>query len=398
LKGGEIVRERKVVQSQKKGLVGGEAHVPLHDFSNVQYYGEIGVGSTEQKFEVIFDTGSSNLWVPSKECGDSCKGHATYDHSASSDYTEDKTPFNIQYGSGPVGGYLSKDSVTVGGLKLKQTRLAEITTAEGLGAAYSMGKFDGILGLGWQQISVDHIPPVFTQMWQEKLVDEPVFSFKLSHKDGVDGELLFGGVDKSVYNEGEMDYVPLSKKGYWQIDMGDVKANGDSITGGAKQQAIVDSGTSLLTAPSAVINKLCAKVGCHNILGRIIISTKAKFEMSFELGGKEYTLNESNLVLPVFPFFHIGLLAMQPMDIPPPNGPLWILGDIFMQKYYTVFDLGKARVGIAPYKTQASTQLLKASTPAAAEKTVAVAIKKSDKENEVLQKEKSVLRDLIEKA
>ena len=44
------------------------AKVPIHDFSNVQYYGEVSIGSTEQQFEVIFDTGSSNLWVPSKEC------------------------------------------------------------------------------------------------------------------------------------------------------------------------------------------------------------------------------------------------------------------------------------------------------------------------------------------
>lgn len=89
----------------------------IKDYANAQYYGSISIGQPPQSFEVIFDTGSSNLWVPKvgcTHCGNPFFGtpKSKYDHLQSTSYQPDGKEFEIMYGSGSVSGYFSSDDGT----------------------------------------------------------------------------------------------------------------------------------------------------------------------------------------------------------------------------------------------------------------------------------------------
>jgi len=62
--------------------------VVINGFDDAQWYGALSLGTPQQTFEVIFDTGSSNVWVPSSQCSESaCSTKTKYDHGKSSSYS-----------------------------------------------------------------------------------------------------------------------------------------------------------------------------------------------------------------------------------------------------------------------------------------------------------------------
>jgi len=325
---------------------GGTGKVVISQMEDAQYYGPIGVGTPSQTFNVIFDTGSSNLWIPAANCSD-CGAHPTFKATDSSTYVPNGAPFNIQYGSGPVSGYLGADDLNVGGLAVSNVTFAEITDASGLGLAYLIGAFDGILGMAFQTISVDNLPPVFFEMIDQGVVDKPIFAFYLE-TSGQNGELMFGGADPTHYS-GNMVQVPLISDTYFEVALNDMStATTGKITKTTK--AILDTGTSLLALPTADATAFAKAVGASPTINPNEYTVDCGSvpnlpTMSITIGGQTFTLTGAQYTINVEDVEC--LLAVTGIDIPAPAGPLVILGDPFLRTYYAAFDVVNKQVGLA---------------------------------------------------
>ncbi|XP_028695277.2 napsin-A isoform X2 [Macaca mulatta] len=323
--------------------------VPLSNYRDVQYFGKIGLGTPPQNFTVVFDTGSSNLWVPSRRChffSVPCWLHHRFDPKASSSFQANGTKFAIQYGTGRVDGILSEDKLTIGGIKGASVIFGEALWEPGL--VFTFAHFDGILGLGFPILSVEGVRPPMDVLVEQGLLDKPVFSFYLNRdpKEPDGGELVLGGSDPAHYIP-PLTFVPVTVPAYWQIHMERVKV-GPGLTLCVRGcAAILDTGTSLITGPTEEIRALHAAIGGYPLLAGeyiILCSEIPKLPaVSFLLGGVWFNLTAQDYVI-------------QALDVPPPAGPFWILGDVFLGTYVAVFDRGDtksgARVGLARARTR----------------------------------------------
>ncbi|XP_075061437.1 cathepsin E-A-like [Mixophyes fleayi] len=333
-------------------LVAGSTSEYLFDYMNAQYYGVISIGTPPQKFNVVFDTGSSNFWIPSSFCiSEACNVHKKFSSYLSTSYKHIGTTFSIHYGTGQLVGITGKDTLQISNLTIEGQDFGQSILEPG--RTFVLAQFDGVLGLGYPSLAVGSAVPVFDQIMKQNLVQEPIFSFHLNKDDDnqYGGELILGGIDKSLY-KGPIHWIPLTEKGYWQIRLDNIKVRGEIAFCPNGCEAIIDSGTSLITGPSADIKLLQKLIGASPLsFGEFAVDCEEASSLpivTFTIGQKDYTITPTQYVLQE----HMGksplcLSGFQPMDLPTNHGPLWILGDIFMSKFYSVFDRVHDRVGLA---------------------------------------------------
>lgn len=313
--------------------------ISIHDYNNMQYYGDIKVGG--QLFTVIFDTGSANLWVPSTRCETSCFNKNRYDSKLSSTYIENDDIFYIQYGSGPVSGYLSTDNVEFGNILIEHQTFAEVTHAEGLIDIYQYGKFDGILGLAFTPVSVNLIPSPMDNLISQGLIEHAMISFNLGNNS--DGELIIGGYEEEKIN-GTIEFINLIEIDYWTVVLDEIKIGNDKLNNVKK--AIIDTGTSLLVGSPSEVNKVASSlnatviddvciVDCNSDLPNIEIILDKR---SFVLTPDDYLIKDCINEIECNCYLSI-------METNEEEQDFWILGDVFIKKYYTIFDFENKRVG-----------------------------------------------------
>lgn len=329
---------------------------PLNNFKDCQYYGSLTIGTPPQTFAILFDTGSSNLYVPSvlcsKEDNDGCQQQNKYNNSQSSTYYPNGVPFSITYGDGATSsGFLSSDVVQVAGLLVVNQTFAEVTDEKG--ETFHTDAFDGILGLGYHTISVDKVTPWFYNLYDQGLIDQPVFGFYLNRdpEEEIGGELVLGGRDSSHYT-GDFTYLDVTHRGYWQIHMDGVEVDGGKARVCRKGcQAIVDSGTSLIVGPDEEVYNIHRALGAvPSWNGEYLFSCDELASLPdvvITLAGQRFHLTAEQYVIRDVSYIGEPVCSSGFVGSPPEDNFSWILGDVFMGPYYTEFDMGSDRVGFA---------------------------------------------------
>jgi len=315
-------------------------NITIENSKDLSYYGLISVGTPPQTFEVVYDTGSSNLWVPNagaQQAG--CNVKNVYDHFNSSTFVKNCTPLSITYGSGPVSGYLSVDTVTIAEYQLPNFTFAEMTDVSGLSTAYCLGDFDGICGMGWEALS-NGLPTPMGELARSGQLSDQVFAFYLGHK--TKGELVIGGVDPAHYT-GDFFVTPLTARDYWRVALTGVKVPGVSweVEGAS---AILDSGTSLLAGPQQDVGIIVNMLGAFPdpSSGLYFIDCAVSSTLTFSIGGKDFDFSVEDLaIIQENSTCFLGIQSIGPSE------SVWILGDVFMRKYYVKFDWCHGEIGIA---------------------------------------------------
>ncbi|XP_066561750.1 pepsin A-like [Amia ocellicauda] len=187
-------------------------HFPGWYFSTqLAYFGVISIGTPPQSFKVFFDTGSSNLWVPSVYCNSAaCGNHQRFNPSQSSTYRSTSQTLSIQYGTGSMTGILAYDTVTVAGI-VDTNQIFCLSESEASFMYYM--EADGILGLAFPSIASSGATPVFDNMMNQGLVSQDLFSIYLSGNGQAGSVLTLGDIDPSYYS-GQINWIPLFSESY----------------------------------------------------------------------------------------------------------------------------------------------------------------------------------------
>ncbi|SAL95076.1 hypothetical protein [Absidia glauca] len=319
-------------------------------YVDVEYVGTIGVGSPQVKFDMVLDTGSADIWVPAFPCF-TCGNHPLFMSISSSSYTPLFRRWSLSYFDGSyVGGVVGKDTLHIGELSHSNQ-----TVGLALLESPSFAKnnyMDGIFGLSFPSLSLTkQSNSIIMDMYNKKEIDEPVVGMYLGRtRDGGKGEATFGGVNPEHFS-GELEYIDVTRKRYWQVDFGGVEIDGTLHTSSFANQAMIDTGTTLAILPTTLVQAIHDAIpgGSYvNNMGWFFpCKTTSNATVAFQLGGKKFAVPISELIrdryLPENPSQCLTGLGAS-------DSGLVILGATFLRNFYSAYDFKNAKVGLAPSK------------------------------------------------
>ncbi|EER03390.1 conserved hypothetical protein [Perkinsus marinus ATCC 50983] len=381
---------------------------PLIDVANTQYFGPIQIGTPPQTATVIFDTGSADMWVPNSRFHPS--NSTTFVPSASNSFrrlTYGVGSVQGRMGSdrvcfGAVKNDPSSDMVSPPPrnlpLCIPHQNLVVSETSKDLEG----GLYDGVMGLGFSALSTTGTTAL------ENIISrlaEPVLAFSLIEDPiaaaTMGSSITFGGLDGAMYRPDTLTWTPLVGHVYWAMETvlevleekthekdglagdggGAVSEDGKNDANddiGAfprqlfiqRQAVVLDSGTSYLLVPrpdfvkflSALLpsDKLaeCSALKPSNLLicpcqlQRYARKINVRVVCIIDSHCPRTQVLVANRQFPIFPADYFtgpalsGGQCVLEVQMGHDTSP-WVFGDTFMKKFYTVFDVGHSRIGLA---------------------------------------------------
>jgi len=341
------------------------------------YFGSLAIGTPPQPFNVILDTGSSDLWVAGADCNTCGQGIPVFDSTSSTTIRNLTAPFSITYGSGAASGALFQDTVQMAGFALqKQTFGVVDTVSDGL----LEDSISGLLGLAWNTIASSGATPLIQALAEQPAtLSAPLFGFfltrfldKLTTQDDPEqfgGQFSLGFTNTSLYT-GAIDFanIPPGQESFWSLDMKQITVQGTPvpITKGETLSAI-DTGTTLVGGPADMIAAIYKQIpgsqaGTGDLDGYYTYPCSTNVVITLQFGAKAWPVSSSDFNLMevsrgtcVGAFFVIDLGAGS-------AAPSWIVGDTFLKNVYSVYQFTPPSVGFAALSARAL-QLSQIGTP-----------------------------------
>ncbi|OCB89454.1 acid protease [Sanghuangporus baumii] len=341
------------------------------DITNQQadssYFAPISVGTPPQEFNVILDTGSSDLWVASNQCLACPQKSPLFDSSQSSSLSSSQQSITISYGSGQVAGTVATDAVSMGGFTISEQTLSIV---DQISSNFLTQPVSGLMGLAFQTIAQSRATPFWETLANENQLTDPEMSFWLTRfvddtqaqelEPG--GAFTLGGTNSSLFT-GDIDFVDIPEDvtpSFWLLPLQEVTVQGNSVsipTGDAGLAAI-DTGTTLVAGPSTAVQNIFNEIQDSEALtgqlqGFFAFPCDTTVAVTLNFGSRTWEISDAD--------FNLGAIDAQGQqclggifdldagtNIDSSNSiPAWVIGDTFLKNVYSVFRFNPSSIGFA---------------------------------------------------
>ncbi|KAH9017309.1 acid protease [Lactarius pseudohatsudake] len=334
--------------------------------ADVSYFAQVNVGTPAQSFNLVLDTGSSDLWFATNVCASCPSGTPEFDPSKSTSLQTGTDRISLRYGSGSAAGIISRDTITMGPFTVDQQIFVAVTD---ITSGLIQGALAGIMGLAFQGIASSNALPFWQALVNNNLFTSPEFSFFITRfvddssaqDEEPGGVLTLGGTNTTLY-QGDIDFrsftSPIKGGSFWLQTVTGITVNGKSVSlpSGDLAVAAIDTGTTLIGGPTAAVNAVWAAVpGSEalngNLAGFFAFPCNTNLAISMSFGGPSWPISLADMNLGTVGNGRcLGAIfdITQGTNVTPGEGnPAWIIGDTFLKNVYSVFRASPPAVGFA---------------------------------------------------